>query len=205
MALLLTLSISGCLTACTAEENAYVTEQVTGKVEEGSEVMEKLHGMLLMLAVDTTEIPEFTGEREAQEYFRDSVLNYMCCVNYNKYAGNTALLQKLAESEADCETFAAVPAADFEHEMYRVFGGGVKLSHKGTELFRYLKTPGVYVPVSRPIESATDTEILSAEETANTYRVRFSVSAGERRCEYFALFIKREDGNPYFYTVMRDT
>ena len=98
----------------------------------------------------------------------------------------------------------AIPAADFEHEMYRVFGGAVKLTHQGTSLFKYLKDSDVYVPVSRPIEAGTDTVILSAEETENTYRVRFSVSCDKRTREYFALLIKREDGNPYFDTVMAD-
>ncbi len=192
------------LCACSASgENAYIAEDVVASVEKGSETWTEIEDMLRMLAVDSANIPEFDGAKEATRLFRDSLLNYMCCSSYRKYAGNSQILDKINEENPGIDATSAVSAAEFEHSMYRVFGGNVKIVHESTELFTYLKGSSVYVPITAPIEGGVDFELVSASETENTYRLEFVTEADEYSASYFALLMKREDGTCYFSLLIR--
>ncbi len=191
------------LASCAASDwSSYLAEETVAKVEEGSEEWRDIADMLRSLSVDSASLPEFDSEIEASELFRDSTLNYMCCKNYRKYAGHSDRLGDIETQGVGAEVIAAVPAAEFESLMYRHFGGRVKLTHKSTSLFKYLKDEKVYVPVTAPIEGGFDVNVTSVEETENTYRVSFECTAGEYSAEYFALLIKREDGSCYFSLLM---
>ena len=127
----------------------------------------------------------------------------MCCKNYRKYAGHSDRLGNIETPGVGGEVTVAVPAAEFESLMYKHFGGKVKLTHKSTKLFNYLKDEKVYVPVTAPVEGGYDVNLIAVEETENTYRVSFECTAGEYRAEYFALLVKRDDGSCYFSLLMK--
>ena len=92
-----------------------------------------------------------------------------------------------------------IPADDFEATMYEYFGGSVKIVHRDGTFFKYLKKVEAYISSIVPDDSGIVPEILSVDETAKTYRVRFRCTAEDgTEKEYFALIIKREDGTHYF-------
>ena len=196
----LILTVSAC---ADGDGNVYIAEDVISSVEKDSEKWAEIEDMLGMLTVDSADIPEFDGTKEAFGLFRDSLLNHMCCSSYRKYAGNSQVLDAINEENPGIDAIAAISASEFESSMYRVFGGNVKLTHVNTELFTYLKDSGVYVPVTSPIEGGVDFELLSVDETENTYRIEFRSSAGDYTGSYFALLIKRDDGSCYFNLLMK--
>lgn len=192
------------LSACAGEDGtAYISEEVTAEIEQGSETWNELSEMLGMLTVDSTEIPQFDSMKESVGYFRDSVLNYLCCKNYRKYAGNAELLGEINEKYPGMDAIAAISADEFEAEMYRTFGGNVKITHRSTTLFTYLEKADVYVPITSPIEKGCDLTLVSAEETKNTYRVEFEASSDGVVSRYFTLLIKREDGSCYYSMLLK--
>jgi len=180
----------------------YSVEDVIGVVQADSETFAKLSDMLGMLTVDSIEIPEFDSMKDAIGLFRDSVLNYMYGKNYAKYAGNSALINKVAEKYPDYGTLAVIPALEFESVMYTNFGGNVKITHGSGKIFKYLPDADAYVPVTAPVSGGVDIGLREVLETENTYRLRFSCSAGEKIEDYFALVVKREDGSFYFDAVL---
>lgn len=203
MSLILTVVLLTTLASCGASDwSSYLAEESIGAVEEGSDVWTDIADMLRSLSVDSAALPEFDSERQGAELFRDSTLNYMCCKNYRKYAGHSDRLDDIKVSDVGGETIAAIPAVEFESLMYKYFGGKVKLTHKSTSLFNYLKDEKVYVPVTAPVEGGYDVNVTSIDETENTYRVSFECSAGEYCAEYFALLVKRDDGSCYFSLLM---
>ena len=200
------LSLAMCLLAVSCAdsgESEYLAEEMTGKLEEGTDEWNSLEDMLPMLTVDSIEIPEFDSMHESINLFRDSVLNYLSCKNYRRYAGNSELLETLREEYPGLDPISAISKNEFEAEMYRAFGGKVKITHESTKLFTYLDRSYVYVPVTAPIEGGIDFTLLSAEETENTYRIEFAVTEDKNSSDYFAMLIKREDGSCYFSMVVK--
>lgn len=190
--------------SCGGDDGAtFLSEDVVLVIEEESEKWKELSDMLGMLTVNSIDIPEFDSMKESVNYFRDSLLNYLCCKNYRKYAGNVTLLTEVNEKYPGMDVVAAISADEFEAEMYRVFGGSVKITHKSTKLFTYLDKADVYVPITAPLYGGCDIKLISAEETENTYRVEFEASANENTMKYFALLIKRDDGSCYFSLLFK--
>lgn len=200
----LLLAVLALLTSCDGDDGAaYLSEETVSVIEEGSETWDMLSDMLGMLTVDSTEIPEFNSMKESVGYFRDSLLNYLCCKNYRKYAGNADLLREINEKYPGMDAIAAISADEFEAEMYRAFGGNVKITHRSTTLFTYLEKADVYVPITSPIEKGCDLTLVSAEETKNTYRVELEASSDGVVSRYFTLLIKREDGSCYYSMLLK--
>ena len=183
----------------------YSVEEVRTVLTEESEKWGELSDMLSVLTLDSTEIAEFDSMKTSSETCRDSLLNYMYGHNYEKYAGNTALIDKLSEKYPEYTIIAAIPQGDFEAEMYRCFGGSVKITHRSGELFRYLEGGSVYLPVTAPIDGGIDIKLTKAAETEHTYRLSFTVSGRDTSADYHyrAIVIKREDGTMYFKSVYK--
>ena len=204
--IVLLLAVITCFAAvsCSADgENEYLAEEATGTIEEGTDEWEALEDMLPMLTVDSIDIPEFDSMRESVRLFRDSVLNYLSCKNYRRYAGNSEMLEAIRGEYPGLDPISAISKNEFEAEMYRAFGGKVKITHESTKLFTYLDRSYVYIPVTAPIEGGVDFTLLSAEETDSTYRIEFTVAEDENVNDYFAMLIKREDGSCYFSMVVK--
>lgn len=203
--LCLVILCSLCLTSCVSlfGSSDYSLEDVTGHVDEGSDTFEELEDMLSMLTVNSADIPEFDNMKDAIDLFRDSLLNYMSGKNYAKYAGNSTLIEKVSAEYPELDVIETIPVAEFESEMYRCFGGNVKITHKDGKLFKYLDKADVYVPVTGPVDGGVDITLKSAEETENTYRLTFTCSTDDVSVDYFAVVVKREDGTCYFDAVVK--
>lgn len=181
----------------------YSVEEVTGVVLADSDTFAMLSEMLGMLTFDSAEIPEFDNMKDAIGLFRDSVLNYMSGTSYAKYAGNSALIEKVNEKYPGLNVIEVIPADDFESVMYRYFGGSVKITHAGGRIFRYLDAADAYIPVTAPINGGVDMTLKEVLETENTYRLTFTCSTDEFAVDYYALVIKRDDGSCYFSALFK--
>ena len=214
-ALLLTALIILSLSSCTFANNItsllgfdshdYIAEKVTGEVDPEGDIGKKIQKMLYVLSIDSANLPEFNDMKDSVELCRDSLLNFMLNENYPMYAGNSKLIEKAAELYPEYKIIQAIPQNDFEAEMYKYFGGSVKITHKSSDLFLYFSKAGIYSPVSPPVDGGLDMKVISIDETENTYRVEFSCSKGEENYNYFALIIKRDDGTLYFKTVIKNS
>ena len=193
------------LTSCVSffDTSDYSLEDVTGSVPADSDTFKKLEDMLSTLTVNSAEIPEFDSMKEAIDLFRDSLLNYMSGKNYAKYAGNSALIEKVSAEYPELDIIEVIPMMEFESEMYRYFGGNVKITHKDGKLFKYLDKADVYVPVTGPVDGGVDITLKSVDETENTYRLTFTCSTEDVAVDYFAVVVKREDGTCYFDAVVK--
>jgi hypothetical protein len=90
----------------------YEGERVIKEHSTDSEIGEELSDMVKILTVNSTDIPEFKGTKEAVELCRDSVLNSMYSRNFAKYAGNPdvdKLLKTAAKQVEDGGFDATVP------------------------------------------------------------------------------------------------
>lgn len=196
-----TLTLAGC---ASADAVNYSHEETIGVIEAGNEIYRTLEEKLAMLVLDSAEISEFEGAKEAFGLFFDSVLNYMSGKNYARYAGNSELIDAVNEKYPELDVIEAIPASELEATMYENFGGNVKLSHGSSRLFRYLDDADVYVPVTSPVSGGVEIKVQRILETENTYRIEFSLSAGESLHDYVALAVKREDGSCYFETLLEN-
>ncbi len=175
----------------------YSGEKIKGYVTEG-DIYDSICESIGLLTLDSVNLYEFTEMSDAIVLYRDSVLNYMYDTSFAMYAGNSAYLEKVAEKYPDYQLIAAIPKSDYERVVYQYFGGDVKISHKSSELFRFLSGADVYVPVSLPVRKNIDTKVETIAETASTYRVTFTLSSGDSEKRYMTVIVKREDGTMYF-------
>lgn len=177
----------------------YENEAVITTHAADSEVITKLCEMVKMLSVNNPKVPEFENTGDAVSECRDSVLNYMVCTSFAKYTGNPELINEVSAAYPELQLITVIPAEDYEDTVYTFFGGNTKLSHKSATLFTYLDKVGSYTALTVPVEYEVTINVLSCEETENTYRLTFRNSLGEVTSPvYKALIIKREDGSCYF-------
>lgn len=177
----------------------YEGEEILETYGADNEKAEALLEMLKILTICSPILEPFEGAREAMEFYRDSVLNYMLNTDYSKYTGNITLLDQVQEAYPQIQIAAIIPAEDFENTVYTYFGGKQKIKNVTSTLFVYLEKVGVYTTVTGPQENIVQYNVQKIEETQNTYRVYFNCSLNDETSPmYKALIIKREDGNAYF-------
>ena len=180
----------------------YEGEEVIGYPDIDGDEVSSLCEMIKILSVNTPFLPEFDNAADAVSVCRDSILNYMLCTSFSKYSGNPELIQETKKEYPTLQIISVIPCEDFENCVYTYFGGNVKLSHKSSELFRYLEKDDAYTAVSVPIESSVVTNVISCEKTERTYRLRFTNTLGDITSpEYYAFIIRREDGSCYFKSL----
>ncbi len=141
------------------------------------------------------ELPEdFHGSAEAVSRYRDCILSWMLSEQYAAYS-------RLAASY-DPMISVLIPADDFEKTVYRHFGG-LSVSHRGGELFRFLPDGGYTAPIACRTSPAGVTP-LQLEETAHTWRLTFTLS-GPHAADgtYLAVFVRRADGTCYWNSLTR--
>lgn len=177
----------------------YMSEEITATHGTDSETAEALLPMLSILITDSVELPPFETMGQAIDLYRDAVLRHMLETEYSKYSGNLDLMEKASEAYPEYQITQMIPADDFEATMYEYFGGSVKITHRDSTFFKYLKKVEAYICNMVPENSGIVPEILALDETEKTYRASFRCTDGEKQGgEYFALIIKREDGTHYF-------
>lgn len=180
----------------------YENEAVIASHGADSETVEPLREMVKMLSVNNPTVPEFENSGDVVFECRDAVLNYMVCTSFAKYTGNPELINNVSDAYPELQVITVIPSEDYEDTVYTFFGGNTKLSHKSATLFTYLDKVGSYIALTVPVEYEVDINVLSCEETENTYRLTFKNTLGEVSSPiYKALIIKREDGSCYFKSL----
>ena len=183
----------------------YMQESVTGTCETDGETAQTLKEMLEILT-SSQSLYEFTKTKDAINQYRDTILTYMLETEYARYSGNQTLIEQASREYPEYQITQIIPAKDFEATMYQYFGGNVRIQHKDGQVFRYLKKVNAYISPVAPNNSEYEITLTSIEETANTYRVYFTVDAdSETAQDYFALIVKREDGTHYFKQIVNRT
>ncbi len=183
-------------------ENAFLGESVTGSAIDDSAVVTELSGIIYSLTIGSTALPEFGAPSEALSKCGDSLLNHLLTTNYSRFSGNTETLKKAAEKFPQLSIAAAIGKEDYEGALYKYFNHGGNIRHGDTERFRYLSKIGAYVPAVKEIANSFELDIISIDETENTYRMTFYCKENEQiSAEYFALFVKRENKGCYIYSV----
>ena len=168
----------------------------------GSDIALELASMMRTLSVHSPYLSSFSGVKEASQVCRDAVLNRMLADNYARYAGNTELLAKAAQTYPQMQISVLIPADDFESVVYATFGGSEKITNKSGTMFRYLDKIDAYTTAASPQQSSVVTNVTSCEETERTYRIHFRNTLGDVVSpEYFALIIKRDDGSMYIRSL----
>ncbi|MBO5671426.1 MAG: hypothetical protein J6S41_07740 [Clostridia bacterium] len=195
----LTACGEGLMSTLGFDTHDYFGEKVITVHETDSEIARQLADMTRTLTVNSPILTPFSGAKEAADACRDAVLGQMLGEDYARYAGNGVMLQKAEEAYPGMQISVLIPADDFESVIYATFGGSEKITNKNGALFSYLDRVRAYTTAMPPVESDVVTTVLSCEETARTYRIRFvNTLDGVTSPAYFALLIKREDGSLYF-------
>ena len=177
-------------------------ESVSRTLPADGEVAEKLSEMVRMLTVNSPVMPEFDDISEAMEKCRDSVLYYMLTKSYGKYTGDIEKLDRAVAEYPRMQITNLIPAREFEETVYSSFGGTKKITNESGRLFVYLEKIAAYTSVTMLDDDPISVNIEELMETENTYRVRFRCEAGGITSpEYRAIFMKRDDGTVYFYSV----
>lgn len=189
------------LTSC-SYRTKYEDEPVKAELATDGEVSDELVGMVRMLTLNSPIIPEFDNITEAMEGCRDAVLYSMLMENYGKYTGDIEKLDAAVAEYPRMQITNFIPAREFEETVYSVFGGTRKVTNESGRLFVYLDRVAGYTSVTILDTEPVAVEIKTLFETENTYRMRFSCSSGSITSpEYDAVFVKRDDGTVYFYSV----
>lgn len=203
------LSLSGCglrefFATLGFDTHDYEGEAVIETHKTDSEIAEELTEMVEILTLNTVDIPEFNGTKEAVEKCRDAVLNSMYSKNFAKYAGNPDLIKDAADLYPQMDFSVIIPADDFENIAYKHFGGKEKITNESGQLYDYIENIDAYITVAKPVDCTMKVNIYSIEETENTYRMEFDCTVDEDTSEkYFALIIKRGDDSLYFKHIKK--
>ena len=166
---------------------------------EGAEAKD-LSSMVEVLVGDSLILESFSGSTQAVKRYRDRLLLSMLREHYALYNCNSELEEKAQNAYPARTLCTLVPKEDFESYVFRNFGGN-RVSHKSGELFEYLSRIDCYtspVPVRASDVSLT---VRSLVATANTRRMEFSLSQDGKSVSYRAIFLSRQDGSFYLYSV----
>ena len=161
----------------------------------------ELCDMVEILTRGNIELAGFRSTTQAVKLYRDEILNDMLRDHYTLYTGSAPSLSLGGAATGVPVISTFIPAKDFEETVYRYFGGS-SVNHADGGVFRYLKDAGGYTAPVQAQQSGVTVTVVSLEETAHTYRMSFTLSRGDETSEtYRAVFVKRDDGACYFYSL----
>lgn len=162
----------------------------------------ELCAMVDILSSDRgTALQSFENTSEAVALYRDAILGFMLRQNYSLYTGNRGELDRVSAQYPQMQLSTVIPAKDFENTVFRYFGG-VSVKNANGALYSYLKRADCYTTPLQSRVYRTSVEIVSLEETAHTYRMRFTLSdSATVSGVYTAVFVKRDDGSAYFRSL----
>lgn len=180
----------------------YEGEKIIKTYETDSDTAKTLADMVKIMTVNSIDIPEFHGTAEAIKLCRDAILNRMYSENFAKYAGNPDLIEQAHDANSRVDFSVVIPASDFENTAYKYFGGKEKITNESGKMYYYVESIDAYITAAQPFEWEIDINVVSVEETENTYRLVFNCSLDDKTSDtYFALIIKRPDDSLYFKYV----
>ncbi len=196
--LLSSCSVSEILPAGT---NEYLNEFVIGSATENTAIISELSDIIFSLTIDSVRLPEFSDTASAISKCGDSLLNHLLTTNYSRFSGNTAV-KDAAEKYPELGITAAIGASEYEGALYKYFNHGGNIRHSSTARFRYMPKIEAYIPAVKSVANSFSLDIVSIDETTNTYRMTFYCKRGDEVSpEYNAVFIKREKGGCYITSV----
>lgn len=205
----MTISLSGCgvrdfFASLGFDTHDYEGEKIVETHSTDSEIASELSDMVKILTVNSVDIPEFKGTKAAIKCCRDAILNSMYSSNFAKYAGNPDLIKDASDAYPLVDFAVIIPADDFENTAYKYFGGKEKITNESGEMYEYIEDIDAYITANIPFNNEVEVNILSIEETENTFRLKFNCEvSGEQSDDYFALIIKRADESLYFKYVKK--
>lgn len=178
----------------------YDTEPTVRAVEPDGEQAELLSRMVSDLTgANSLTLKTFRKPSQAVNAYRDALLNNLLRNHYVLYTGNVLSTAPAVSSVGSIITM--IPKEDLESEAMRYFGVS-SVRHKDGELFDYVSRAGGY---TAPVQAWTSgVRVLSdaLEETVHTFRLTFRLTDGDSVSgAYRAVFVKRDDGSCYFYTL----
>ena len=180
----------------------YQIEPPVETLSNDGEESATLCGMVELLLGNTAELSSFSGSTRAVKLYREQLLVAMLRQHYSLYNCN-AELARAAKAAYPYRTLCTlIPKEDFEAFVFRNFGGS-RVSHKSGELFEYLAKIGCY---TSPVQVQNGSAKITVKElfrTEHTYRMYFTLTAGEKSRSYVAVFLMRQDGSSYFYSLAR--
>lgn len=181
--------------------NEYLNESVIGSASENTAVISELSDIVGALTIDSVRLPEFSDTFSAISKCGDSLLNHLLTTNYSRFSGNTAV-KEAAEKYPELGINAAIGASEYEGALYKYFNHGGNIRHSDTARFRYMPKIEAYVPAVQSVANSFSLDIVSIDETVNTYRMTFYCKRGDDVSpEYNAVFIKRERGGCYIASI----
>lgn len=212
--LLLVLLCATFLVSCVAGPNAlwikgffgldlsdYRSQTVCATLSPTDQRVEEMVDTLDILLAGSVDLATFSTTSRLMEEYRDAILNDLLRDHYSLYMGNPQLLSVAESSYPEAMLSTAIPAKDLEQAVKRHFGGG-SIAHRDGDVYEYLGRSDTYTTVLGPWESSVVLNVLSAEETQNTYRLYFTLSDGEHTSAvYCGLFVKRADGSTYLRSL----
>ena len=180
----------------------YEGEATVATLSTTDERVGALCAMVDILASDRgVSLECFANTGEAVSLYRDAILDFMLRQKYSQYTGNRGELDRVLAQYPQMQLSTVIPAKDFENTVFRYFGG-VSVKNASGALYSYLKRADCYTTPLQGRVYDTAIEVLSLEETQNTYRMRFVLSDDASSSgNYTAVFVKREDGSAYFRSL----
>lgn len=178
----------------------YAAEPTEKEWDADSDVSDTLCDMVEILISDRVELQPFRSATRAVKLYRDCILNDMLRDHYTDYTGNADALAELNDVYPHHSLLVLIPEYDFEVAVYRYFGGS-SVGHKRGEIFEYLGRADAYTAPIRAWEATADISVTRLEETVHTYRMTFSLEDETASADYLAVFVKRDDGSCYFYSL----
>ncbi len=176
----------------------YAAERVERTHTTDGTVAQMLTETVEILLDHRTHLTPFAGTDEAVSIYRDRILNAMLRSGYSLYVGNRAYISAAEAAYPHAVYSTLIPKKDFENTVYRYFGG-TSVDHGDGDVFAYLKNAAFYTSPVSARDCTVSVNVRSIEETANTYRMSFTLSDGEETSSlYQALFVKRDDGTVYW-------
>lgn len=208
-ATLLSVLIVTLLASCSFTENVmlslgfdmrdYSSESVIATYDTNGAIADKIKEKISIMLYDSYLMQEFSTTKDAVKYYTDEILGYMLGLSYSRYTASGALAEEARKQYPHMMITVLIPASEFEYTVYSNFGGGEKITHKSGVRFTYLDKIQAYTCSSSLGAINCTVELLSLEETENTYRVKFVNKYGDEQSPvYFAMLIKRDDGTMYF-------
>lgn len=200
LAVLLLAALISC--GKSGDTDKYENETITGSAANRPEVVSALSEKITALTVDSIDMPTFSDMETAVSLCRDSVLNYLLTTKYSRFSGNTSVLTEAAKQYPSMNITCAVGGRDLEGELYNLFNRGGNIRQGDTERFKYLSKIEAYVPAVQPQACTYSLDIVSIDETENTYRMTFYCMRGDEVSpEYLAIFVKRKGTDCYIKSL----
>jgi len=160
-----------------------------------SEMVHRLSG------ANSLSLKPFDNASEAVSRYRDALLNDLLRDHYLLYTGNRGTLSSNQNVFPNKNITTLIPEADFESAVQRYFGA-TSVRHTDGEIFEHLSERGGYTAPLQAWVCRADVAVDSLEETEHTYRMVFRLTDGEESSgAYCAVFVKRDDGSCYFYSL----